>query len=214
MTDGLVITCDRCGATGRPDEADGFFYCTNCGSQAADIVDTAVADEDLLPSNVEGGGGIYSQLPSCRRNVIKAEPIYYSLTQSSLWKTLESAAAEEENPRIRHAIKAERDDYDDCVGPTGPGDFGPGLGREVGYEEYYGEVRMRYVMGVQMMVQMQCRALVEGFGVSPVVLGLAGTVWLRLVAVSRVFDDGWADECILESESLKDGILSCAYVVF
>lgn len=92
------------------------------------------------------------------------------------------------------------------MGPTGPGDFGPGSGREIGYDEYYSELRMRYVMGVQMMVQMQCKALVEVFGVSPLVRGLAGTVWLRLVAVARVFDDNWADECIQESESQKDGI--------
>ncbi|XP_058193436.1 TATA box-binding protein-associated factor RNA polymerase I subunit B [Rhododendron vialii] len=201
MTGKLVITCDVCGAVGRPDESDGFYYCPHCGSQAADIVDTAVADEDLIPPTADGGGGIYSQLP-CRRQVIKAEPISYSQPQSLLWKALEAAA--EENGGV--SVKAERDD-NDGVGPTGPGDFGPGSGREIGYDEYYSELRMRYVMGVQMMVQMQCKALVEVFGVSPLVRGLAGTVWLRLVAVARVFDDNWADECIQESESQKDGLL-------
>lgn len=40
----------------------------------------------------------------------------------------------------------------------------------------------------------------ERFGVSPVICGLSGMLWLRFVAGSRVFGPNWACETVLESE--------------
>ncbi|KAH7833769.1 hypothetical protein Vadar_009546 [Vaccinium darrowii] len=184
----LDLTCHACGYLGpAAAESDGFFYCPNCGSQADDIIHTAVADEDLLAD---------PRPRRRRRPVIKVEPLSFS-QQSQFWKTLQCA---EDNGGV--SVKVE-----EGVGPTGPSDFGSGYWRTVGgSDDYYREIRLRYVMGVQMMVQMQCKALVEVFGVSPLVCGLAGTVWLRFVAVSRIFDDTGADDCIHESESEKQGL--------
>ncbi|KAF8407261.1 hypothetical protein HHK36_006388 [Tetracentron sinense] len=67
-------------------------------------------------------------------------------------------------------------------------------------EEYCSEIRIRYVMGIQLMIQFQCQALVEKFGVSPLICGLAGVIWMRLVVVSGIFDDGWADKAVEDSE--------------
>ncbi|KAG5584484.1 hypothetical protein H5410_044918 [Solanum commersonii] len=50
------------------------------------------------------------------------------------------------------------------------------------YTDYYSEIRLRYVMGLQTMIQMQCKTLVEKFNVSPLIVGLAGPIWLRLLA--------------------------------
>ncbi|CAN1170378.1 TATA box-binding protein-associated factor RNA polymerase I subunit B, partial [Linum perenne] len=49
----------------------------------------------------------------------------------------------------------------------------------------------------------QCEALVEEFGVSPLIVRVVSSVWLRFVAVSGVFRDEWANDTVLESESQK-----------
>ncbi|KAF5752909.1 hypothetical protein HS088_TW01G00827 [Tripterygium wilfordii] len=51
-------------------------------------------------------------------------------------------------------IEREQEEWDfDGVGPTGPEDFGSlGGSVEPGYEDYYNEVRARYVTGLQKMI--------------------------------------------------------------
>ena len=73
------------------------------------------------------------------------------------------------------------------------------------FEDYYNEIRIRYVMGLQYMIQFQCEALVREFKVSPLICGLAGTIWMRFVACSAVFDDDWADQTIQNSEMERTG---------
>jgi hypothetical protein len=77
-----------------------------------------------------------------------------------------------------------------------------------GFEDYYNEIRIRYVMGVQLMVQFQCEALVREFNASPLICGLAGTLWMRFVAGTGVFDDDWADQTIQDSEIQTPGTIS------
>uniref|UniRef100_A0A7N1A5Z6 Rrn7/TAF1B N-terminal cyclin domain-containing protein n=1 Tax=Kalanchoe fedtschenkoi TaxID=63787 RepID=A0A7N1A5Z6_KALFE len=93
---------------------------------------------------------------------------------------------------------------------SGPLDFGFTMGYEADdearYKCTYNEVRMRYVMGIQLMLEMQCKALVESFGVTPLICGLASSIWLRFVAASQVFDDDWADNAISESEVRNSGL--------
>lgn len=60
-------------------------------------------------------------------------------------------------------------------------------------------------MGLQAMIQMQCKTLVEKFNVSPLIVGLAGPIWLRLLAHENVLSDEWADDVIHESESQTQG---------
>ncbi|XP_052186244.1 TATA box-binding protein-associated factor RNA polymerase I subunit B isoform X2 [Diospyros lotus] len=202
MTDELELTCHACGNVGFSDGSDGFFYCLRCGSQAEDIIDTAINEEDLVnKGDAGGGGGIY--LASHRRprpaTVIKVEPLSQSQPQSQFWesiKALENEVKKEEAEAVAEAS--------DGVGPTGPSDFGS-TSRLLSYDDYYSEIRMRYVMGLQIMIELQCKALVEKFRVSPVICGLAGTIWLRFVASTRVFHDDWADEAIHESESQQQG---------
>ncbi|KAL6969597.1 hypothetical protein U1Q18_029307 [Sarracenia purpurea var. burkii] len=199
MADRLDITCHACGNLGFADGSDGFFYCLRCGSQAEDIIDTAVAEDDLVDKgDAGGGGGIY--LASHRRQrAIKTEPLSQVASQSQFWESLKAL-----DDDVSDRVKKEDGEVGDGVGPTGPSDFGVGL-RSVSYDDYYSELRMRYVMGVQIMIELQCKALVEKFQVSPLICGLAGTIWLRFVAFTRVFDDNWADEAIHESESQIQG---------
>lgn len=82
-----------------------------------------------------------------------------------------------------------------------PRDFGAGPGPGADAEAAGAAIRARYVQGLQVMLQRQCEALVEQFGVGPLICGLAGTIWLRYVAASQVLDDGWARKVITESKA-------------
>ncbi|PWA62247.1 hypothetical protein CTI12_AA366670 [Artemisia annua] len=72
-------------------------------------------------------------------------------------------------------------------------------------EAYYSEIRMRYVMGVQIMLELQIKALVDKFNVSPVILDLVEPIWSKFVASTKVFTDDWTDKVINESQSQVQG---------
>ncbi|KAI3831122.1 hypothetical protein MKX03_017226 [Papaver bracteatum] len=67
-------------------------------------------------------------------------------------------------------------------------------GKLVASEDYACWVRTTYVMGIQLMIESQCQVLVEEFGVSPLICGLSGALWIRFVAASRVFKENWASQ--------------------
>ncbi|KAF2291913.1 hypothetical protein GH714_036086 [Hevea brasiliensis] len=193
--------CRRCGHVGL-DESDGFFYCQECGAQADDIILTGVADEDFI-DKAGDGGALYSARytrHSQRTSTIKADP------SSQAWFRY----TQEEDDINATNVKVKREEHDDYyysnqymdgLGPMEPEDFGSGAIRKLSYEDYYNEVRIRYVMGMQWMIQLQCEALVDKFNASPLICGVAGTVWLRYLAGTGVFKDAWADEVLLESET-------------
>lgn len=51
------------------------------------------------------------------------------------------------------------------MGPTGPTEFGWSNG-SLTYLDFYSQIRMRYAMGVQVLIQLQCTMLVEDFDVN------------------------------------------------
>ncbi|KAJ4837670.1 hypothetical protein Tsubulata_013882 [Turnera subulata] len=198
------LRCASCGHIGLEETDDGHYYCENCYTQADDIVETGVADEDFVD---KGGGALYSARHTRRVPVSQATPLSVYSQQSSLaWKRF---TQDEETPRTAAtpysaAVKIESfydDDYGDADGPGNPEDFGPAPAGELKLEDYYNEVRMRYVMGMQRMLQLQCEALVEKFNVSPLICGIASSVWLRFVAQTGVLKDNWADDILDQSES-------------
>lgn len=181
--DGFYGTCQNCGGNKfEPDNDDGYYYCTDCHTASQDAIQTGVADEDFLPKSVTR---IYFTKHT-RRTVIKPDPV-------SVFHCDGNASVEIKNEEFMN----------------GPTDFGLNLCDDVNdearYKHSFNEVRLRYVMGVQVMVVMQCEALVERFGVNPLFCVYAEQIWLRYVAGSEVFDDGWADKAILESEDRKPG---------
>ncbi|KAK2969004.1 hypothetical protein RJ640_007869 [Escallonia rubra] len=187
MPDGLDLACQVCGHVGLDDGANGFFYCQECGSQAVDIRDTAPDEEIFEDREFFNTAGAQRRRPT---TAVLAEPISQSQPQSQFWESLRT---QEQN-----------EDVGDGVGPTTPGDFGSSP-RKLKYEDYYSEIRLRYLMGVQIMIQLQLKALVENFQVSPLIVGLAEPIWLRFVASTRICADSWADDAIHESESQKQG---------
>ncbi|KAL0317561.1 UNVERIFIED_CONTAM: TATA box-binding protein-associated factor RNA polymerase I subunit B [Sesamum angustifolium] len=155
--------CQVCGSSvGFTRSDDGFFYCGYCNSQADDIFDTGVDEEQFFSH--------YSA--SCNRvrpaNAIAAEPISQVKLTTSQYLDHPDILVED----------MEDDDMGDGVGPSGPSDFGSSQ-KNFSYEDYYSEIRSRYLTGLQVMIQLQCQALVEKFNVSPLIIGLVGTLWLR-----------------------------------
>ncbi|KAI3736081.1 hypothetical protein L6452_15614 [Arctium lappa] len=185
MTNGLGLECQVCGFVDLEDGSDGFFYCLRCGSQADGIRDTAVDKDEMLLTKENVGGIVQRRVP-----VVKTEPLSQSQPPSQFWETL----------------RTQEDDAEagDGVGPTEPVDFGRGP-RTLSYEDYYSEIRMRYVMGVQIMIELQVKALVEKFNVCPIIVGMLEPIWLRFVASTHIFTDDWADEVVNESESQVQG---------
>lgn len=58
------------------------------------------------------------------------------------------------------------------MGPTGPMEFGWSNG-SLTYLNFYSQIRMRYAMGVQVLIQLQCTMLVEDFDVNEKVVEVA-----------------------------------------
>ncbi|KAI4366307.1 hypothetical protein MLD38_022196 [Melastoma candidum] len=198
------ICCEACGSVGIPDDVDGFFYCSNCGSQAPDFIDTDIAEEHFVEKGGDSRGAMYMasnsrQRPQTTRN---AETLSQHESQSQLWSSM--------NPdRDLKTLNEGEDLLLDSVGPTSPEDFvpsGSGGSRALRYDDFYNEVRIRYALGLQLMVQLQCEALVRDFNVSPVICGIAGTIWFRFLTTTRIMADGWADDTLMMSESQKEGV--------
>lgn len=191
MTTRVEWTCHVCGNVSFKDGGDGFYYCSRCSSQADDIIETGVDEEEFLDNP------IYSQ--SNRRsqptNASAAEDISLAKRTQSQFRNL-----------LEDLEEGGDTDVGDGVGPTGPSDFGS-FPRPLSYDGYYSEIRSRYVMGFQIMIQLQCKALVEKFKISPLIVGLVGPIWLRYLASTRVMADDWADAVIHESESQLQGFL-------
>ncbi|GJZ39176.1 TATA box-binding protein-associated factor RNA polymerase I subunit B isoform X1 [Tanacetum coccineum] len=167
MTNGLRLICKTCGPTEA--ECDGgIYYFQCCGAQAYGIVQTAVDNEENILTQENVGGLVKRRLPA-----VKTEQLSQSQPLSQFWQTLQT---QENNAEAG-----------DGCGPSEPTDFRR-ESRTLREEDYYSEIRMRYVMGVQIMLELQIKALVDKFNVSPIILDL-------------VFADDWAKEVIKESES-------------
>ncbi|CAA3008547.1 Hypothetical predicted protein [Olea europaea subsp. europaea] len=180
----LERICHVCGAVGFNNSDDGYFYCVHCGSQADDVVATGVDEEDLFEN--------YSAIHRRIRPIVAESKSEIRLTQS---QHLDHYEIPEENI----------DDYDgDGIGPTGPSNFGSSQ-KNLSYDDYYTEIRMRYIKGFQIMIQLQCQGLVEKFNVSPLIVGIVGPIWLRYLAFTRIMADEWADEAVHKSEAQTQG---------
>nr|XP_043610470.1 TATA box-binding protein-associated factor RNA polymerase I subunit B-like [Erigeron canadensis]XP_043610471.1 TATA box-binding protein-associated factor RNA polymerase I subunit B-like [Erigeron canadensis] len=185
MASGLGLECQVCGFVGLDDGSDGFFYCQRCGAQAEGIRDTAVDNDDMILTKDNVAGLVQRRVPA-----VKNEPLTQSQPASQFWEDLWTQVDD---------VKV-----GDGVGPTEPSDFGRGP-RTLEYHDYYSELRIRYVMGVQIMIQLQMKALIETFKVHPIIVDLVQPIWMRFVASTKVFTDGWADQAIAESESQVQG---------
>ncbi|XP_020113039.1 TATA box-binding protein-associated factor RNA polymerase I subunit B isoform X2 [Ananas comosus] len=201
-----VLHCDGCGASEFDGGDDGFYYCRHCGSQSQDVVDTGCADEDVVGDG-SGRGALYSFFHHrSRPSAAAATPSAPKLSREDILRSLARSVAslksgdEEEEERGGKGEGERPYAFEEEEGEE-PRDFGAGPGLGADAEAAGAAIRARYVQGLQVMLQRQCEALVEQFGVGPLICGLAGTIWLRYVAASQVLDKGWARKVITESKA-------------
>ncbi|KAG6466008.1 TATA box-binding protein-associated factor RNA polymerase I subunit B-like [Zingiber officinale] len=190
--DGPRLYCDSCGSTDFASGDDGFYYCQMCGYQSKDVVDTGFAMEDILGDN-HGSGALYNLCRSRART--QSQTPTPAVRKDDILRSLANSHASGRNPKEEqkgtpYGFEEETSALRDF--PTGPCSNADALASGI---------RMRYIQGLQVILQLQCEALVEKFGVSPIICGLAGTIWLRYVASSAVFDEGWARKTIEVSEA-------------
>lgn len=191
--DGPRLYCDACGGTDFASGDDGFYYCQMCGSQSQDVVDTGCAMEDILGGN-HGSGVLYSLYRSRART--QSQTPAPAVRKDDILRSLANSLASGRNPKKE---EEKGPPYGFEEEPSAPRDFPTGSCSDA--DALAIGIRMRYIQGLQVILQLQCEALVEKFGVSPIICGIAGTIWLRYVASSMVFDEGWAQKTIEVSES-------------
>ncbi|XP_026400997.1 TATA box-binding protein-associated factor RNA polymerase I subunit B-like [Papaver somniferum] len=167
----LKMEC-RCGGT-EFEEFNGFYYCVDCGQQVEGMQETGLGDE------ADVYNGTYSQY---HRRAAVVEPVPQT-QQSEFWTQLTQSKSEDVEMKLYV-----------------PADFGSSISSEISSEDYAYELRTTYVMGIELMIEYQCQALVEEFGISPLICGLTGVILLRFVAASQVFDEKWASQIAEDSE--------------
>ncbi|XP_039838848.1 TATA box-binding protein-associated factor RNA polymerase I subunit B-like isoform X2 [Panicum virgatum] len=163
------------------DAEDGFFTCRMCS--AVHTTQATVAD----PHDFQATGNI-----SVRRVDTQPGRKLGIPTPSAYPRTPHAT------PGSRHAPAAA---FDDFVKQSEPRDFAPVAGAWREPEDLAARVRWRYVRGLQVILQLQLEALVQRHRVGALVCGVAGTIWVRWVAASKVFDDMWARQVIAEHDA-------------
>ncbi|CAN6351362.1 unnamed protein product [Urochloa humidicola] len=178
----IHIVCEECNAgyDYSPDEAeDGFFTCRQC-SRVHTSTQATAAD----PHDFQATGNI-----SVRRVATQPTPKVRTQTPAPY-------------PRTPHAAPGAAA-FDDFAEPSEPRDFAPAAEAWGEPEDLAARVRWRYVRGLQVILQRQLEVLVERHRAGPLVCGVAGTIWVRWVAASKVFDDMWARQVIAEHEAVE-----------
>uniref|UniRef100_A0A0E0L1B8 RING-type domain-containing protein n=1 Tax=Oryza punctata TaxID=4537 RepID=A0A0E0L1B8_ORYPU len=173
---GIHLVCEYCGhgsEYAEDDAEDGFFTCRQCSAIHTSTQNTATNPFDFPMTP--------SHL-SVRRHPTQPTP------------TPKPFPA----PRGGGAPA-----FDDLGEPSEPRDFAPGANGWGNPEDLAARVRWRYVRGLQVILQRQLEALVERHRVGSLVAGLAGTIWLRWVAASKVFDEMWVQKMLAIAESVE-----------
>lgn len=189
--------CIECGCGDFENGNDGFFYCTNCGFQSQDLIETAINEEEI--GTLGETAGLYSVRHTARYSQ-SSQPTQQPFvpTQEDILKALTGSNGDPENDE-------EANELDMMYGFVEDENLQPGesvAGPVMDPMDVVEAVRLRYLQGLQIMVQMQCQVLVQECQISPIICGIAGSVWLRFVAASRVFEDGWDSRVVEESEDL------------
>ncbi|KAJ1703654.1 hypothetical protein LUZ63_003433 [Rhynchospora breviuscula] len=95
----------------------------------------------------------------------------------------------------------QKDDELSIDGDEKPRDSGSRLLPDI--ETMARATRTRYLEGLQVMLQKQCEVLIETYKVSPLICGMAGPIWLRYLASTGVFQEGWAASVIANCKDLR-----------
>ena len=193
--------CSVCGSTDLSAGGDGFSYCNVCGSQSQFYQDQAFDYDDTHVYNARnvrerGIARKESQLAT------QASQLQQTLaTQGSQLATQEDLAYFQASQFQSQYLSQFGDDTMPFSQALGASQVPVGTLSESEDLGLSDRVRKVYVEGVQMLVQMQCEALVERFGVTPLVCGILGPVWMKFVSSTCVYEKEWAEEALLVAEA-------------
>ncbi|XP_047042478.1 TATA box-binding protein-associated factor RNA polymerase I subunit B-like [Lolium rigidum] len=174
----IRVVCESCGNPDEysPDDAeDGFFSCRQCSNVHTSTQATAADPDDF-------------------QEIVKSS---FRITQPAKPRTPYRTPFHAPHAPAAPAFNG----FDE---PSEPRDFVSGdeeAWRDP--EELANRVRWRYVQGLQVILQRQLEVLVERYRVGALVCGVAGTVWVRWVAASKVFDEMWARKVLAEDEAAQ-----------
>eukprot|EP00249_Psilotum_nudum_P024587 c29230_g1_i4 orf=84-2312(+) len=134
---------------------------------------------------------------------------FYCSACGSLSQQFQEEALEEFDAHFVGAIKRANRPRQSSPGELGSvygkmANSGNSVGNENDEEALAENIRKCYVDGLQTILQLQCEALVQKFGVCSLICGIVGPIWLRFLASSRVFQNEWATEA-LEVEEIRNG---------
>uniref|UniRef100_A0A0E0PL61 TATA box-binding protein-associated factor RNA polymerase I subunit B n=1 Tax=Oryza rufipogon TaxID=4529 RepID=A0A0E0PL61_ORYRU len=179
---GIHLVCEYCGhgsEYAEDDADDGFFTCRQCSAIHTSTQNTATNPFDfpMTPAHL-----------SAHRRPTQPTPTPKPF------------------PAPRGAATgAAAPDFDDLGEPSEPRDFATGANAWGNPEDVAARVRWRYVRGLQVILQRQLEALVERHRVGSLAASLAGTIWLRWVAASKVFDEMWVHKMLAIAASVEEG---------
>ncbi|KAJ1289643.1 hypothetical protein BS78_02G180500 [Paspalum vaginatum] len=178
----IRLVCKDCGTVDNyssDDAEDGFFTCRTCSA----IHDTQATVAD--PHDFPATGNI-----SVRRVTTQPTPKLSMCTTMPYPRTPQAAPAPTASM------------FDDFTELSKPRDFAPNVSAWGEPEDLAVRVRWRYVQGLQVILQRQLEVLVERHRVGVLVCGVAGTIWVRWVAASNVFDKMWARQVLANHEAV------------
>ncbi|XP_020528248.1 TATA box-binding protein-associated factor RNA polymerase I subunit B isoform X2 [Amborella trichopoda] len=179
------MCCTRCGAIGFSVTDDSLYFCLSCGTQSQDIFEQGI-DIDMC--------GLYKHGNSRKIDCTQISENEHEIKTLASLQMLNRSQEDQDYGKSSVFLESEK------VEEGCPADFGS-QNKKPGDEDIAEGLRLKYVEGIQIMIQLQCEALVEKFGVSPLVCGLAGPIWMRYLASTKVLDEEWANEEIIASET-------------
>jgi hypothetical protein len=195
MDDIRIFKCQNCLFVGSVDDSDdGFFYCPKCNVRFDGVFDNDV--DDVID--------VYTlRFRRKQSAAIKAEENSQPCSEYDAWSKFVNNLLEDETQQ-NDDIHVKEQNFDG-TGVSHPRDFGSSKLKTSKYYHDHNQIRMRYVMGLQMIIELQCEALVKEFKVTPLICGLVGPIWLRFISKTGVFDDDRAYTVMCNSEMQKEG---------
>ncbi|XP_024640676.2 TATA box-binding protein-associated factor RNA polymerase I subunit B, partial [Medicago truncatula] len=190
-----ILKCQNYLFVGYVDDSDdGFFYCPKCNVRFDGVFDNDV--DDVIDVYI-------LRFRRKKSAAIKAEPNSQPCSEYDAWSKFVNNLLEDETQQNDdiHIIEQNIDG----TSVSHPSDFGSSKHKTSKYYHNHNQIRMRHLMGLQMMIELQCKALVKEFKVTPLICGLVGPIWLRFISKTGVFDDDRAYTVMHNSEMQKEG---------
>ncbi|KAJ0986542.1 hypothetical protein J5N97_004898 [Dioscorea zingiberensis] len=178
------LRCDECGGEDFDDGDDGFYYCRICGSQSQDLLRTDTNAEDV---GAPAEGAVYNLFRHRSRTVSSAAPAPKFPSGEDLLRALSQSQQQSTCPdAVRpYSFKEEKEE------PSDPRDFGDAADQAEAPEAVGCAVRLWYVQGLQLMLELQCDTLVQRFHASESIRSMARIVWMRHLQCLGFLQGDW-----------------------